>query len=205
MRGLLSAFFAAAVLTAAAVPVPLLAATSDPEMVSPAKPLPPFALTDHRGLSFKNDRLAGKWSLVLLGYTHCPDICPFTMQNLAAVIEQLTLRVPPEKLPQVIFVGVDQERDKPVLADYVTAFNPDFIGVTGDWPAIKILVDGVGGFARIDKRKPGQEDYQVSHTAFVSVIDPEGRIAARLNPPMEPARTAAFLAKLMRDYGKAIN
>ncbi len=205
MRGLLTAFFAAAVLAVTALPGPLFAAKSDPEIVSPAKPLPPFALIDHRGLSFKNDRLAGKWSLVLLGYTHCPDICPFTMQNLASVIEQLTMRVSPDKLPQVIFVGVDEQRDKPVLADYVTAFNPDFIGVTGDWPAIKTVVDGVGGFARIDKKRPGQDEYQVSHSAFVSVIDPEGRIAARLNPPMQPAKTAAFLAKLMRDYGKAIN
>ncbi len=57
---------------------------------------------------------------------------------------------------------------------------------------------------RIDK-KPGDTSYQVFHSAFVTVIDPEGRIVARMNPPMEPSATAAFLAGLMRKYAKEIN
>jgi protein SCO1/2 len=173
--------------------------------VSPPKPLAAFSLTDHRGQSFGNDRLAGKWSLVMLGFTQCPDVCPYTLQNLTFVMEQLSLRVSPEKLPQVVFVAVDPARDTPVLAEYVTAFNPDFIGITGAFEMVTPLIEGVEGFVRIPDMKPGRDNYQVQHSAFVAVIDPQGRLAARLNPPMDPATTAIFLAGLMRQYAKETN
>jgi protein SCO1 len=182
-----------------------LAAKSDPETVSPATPLAPVALTDHRGAAFTNDRFTGKWSLILLGFTQCPDICPFTLQNLTQVVEQLSMRVSPERLPQVIFVGVDPERDRPVLAEYVAAFSPDFVGISGEWANISTLVESLGGFVRIADKTPGSDRYQVFHSASVAVIDPQGRLAARINPPMEPAATAIFLTGLMRQYGRETN
>jgi protein SCO1 len=198
-------FLVAAMLALAVVPGAAWAAKSDPEIVSPAKPLPAFALTDHKGAPFANDRLSGKWSLIMLGFTQCPDICPYTLQNLSFVVEQLSLRVSPERLPQVIFVAVDPDRDTPVLGDYVTAFAPGFVGVSGEWDAIQRVVEGVEGFVRISGKKPGGETYQVNHSAFVAVIDPAGRLAARLNPPMEPAATAAFLAGLMLQHARETN
>jgi protein SCO1/2 len=183
----------------------LVAAAREPETVAPPKPLPAFSLTDHRQLAFGNDQLTGKWSLILLGFTQCPDICPFTLQNLAAVVEQLSMRVSPERLPQVIFVGVDPDRDKPVLGEYVAAFNPDFVGVTGEAEKLTPLVEGVDGFFRIVGKTPGSDSYQVFHSATVAVIDPQGRLAAKLSPPMEPTSTAVFLAGLMRQYAKETN
>jgi protein SCO1/2 len=188
----------------AAAPGPASAAKGEPQIVSPAKPLPAFGLRDHRHAPFANDRFKDKWSLVLLGFTQCPDICPFTLQNLTLVMQQLSLRVSPGRLPQVVFVAVDPDRDAPVLGDYVAAFSPDFIGATGEWPELVKLVEGVEGFARIDK-KQGADSYQVFHSAFVAVIDPQGRLAARLNPPMNPDATAAFLSELMRHYAKDMN
>lgn len=198
LRALIAALFFITV----AAPMPLFAAKSDPETVEPPKPLGAFTLTDHRGFAFNKESLTGKWSLVLIGFTQCPDICPFTLQNLTLVIEQLSLRVTPDKLPQVIFVGVDPDRDKPVLGDYVNAFNPDFLGATGEWSELTKLVEGLEGFARIEGKEPGKSDYQVFHSAFVGVIDPQGRLAARLNPPMNPSVTALFLSGLMRHYAK---
>ncbi len=176
-----------------------------PETFAPAKPLGAFALQDHRGAGFAKERFTGKWSLVLLGFTHCPDICPFTLNNLAEVVQQMSLRVRPERLPQVVFVGVDPDRDKPALGEYVNTFSPDFVGVTGEWDEIVKLVEDLEGAVRITGKEPGKDNYQVFHSAYVSVIDPEGRLAARLSPPMNPQETALFLATLMRDYAREIN
>lgn len=202
----------APILIVAAVAMLLAAATGqleatkgDPEIVSPAKPLDLIALTDHSGLPFTNEKLNGKWSLILLGFTQCPDICPFTLQNLAHIIEEMSLRVSPDRLPQVIFVGVDKDRDQPILGDYVHSFNPDFVGVTGEWANITTLVEGVEGFARIEGKEPGKDNYQVHHSASVAVIDPQGRLVAQVSPPMEPKVTAIFLTGLMRQYAKETN
>jgi protein SCO1/2 len=194
------AYVAAILVMMTTVPGATLAAKA-PEIVAPAKTLPVFGLADHKGVPFANERLAGKWSLILLGFTQCPDVCPYTLQNLALVVEQLSVRVSPERLPQIVFVGVDPERDRPVLNDYITAFAPGFVGISGARENIQPLIDGVGGFVRFGTKKP-DGDYQVQHSAFVAVIDPQGRLAARLNPPMEPASTAAFLAGLMLQYAR---
>lgn len=171
----------------------------DAKTFATKKPVPVFELSDHKGASFDRARFKGKWSLVLLGYTYCPDVCPFTLNNIALVIEQLGFRVKPGGLPQVVFVGVDPDRDREVLADYVVNFHDDFIGVTGPWPEIKRLVEGVDGFVRLEKKKPDDDDYTVRHNANVLLIDPKGRIHASINPPFEPNQTADYLAKLFRD------
>ena len=102
MRRTLIAIAAATAFCLAAMPEAALAAKGEPEIVSPPKPLAAFALSDHLGAPFANDRMTGKWSLMLLGFTQCPDVCPFTLQNLTLVIEQLSLHVSPARLPQVV-------------------------------------------------------------------------------------------------------
>jgi len=184
---------------------PAVWAKGEPEKVEPPKPVDEFALKDHRDLNFGKDELTGKWSLVLLGFTHCPDICPFTLQNLTQVVQAMSMRVTPDRIPQVVFVGVDPARDKAVIADYVKSFSPDFVGVTGEWDEIKKVVVSLDGFVRIEKEKADTDDYQVFHSAYVSVIDPKGRLAAQLSPPMDPNQSAQFLAGLMRDYVKEMN
>jgi protein SCO1/2 len=156
------------------------------------------SLEDQAGRPFTNERFKGHWSLVLIGFTHCPDVCPFTLENLALIIEQLSTRVSPERLPQVVFLAADPERDRPVLANYVRHFNADFVGITGSTEGIKTLVDGLGGYVRIAGKQAGGDGYQVYHSAVVSVIDAEARIRATLNPPMDPLAAADFLCDLMR-------
>lgn len=197
MRGAGTAM--AAMLAMAALRVGgLEAAQLETKVLAAPRPLAAFALEDHGGRPFTNERFKGQWSLVLIGFTHCPDVCPFTLDNLALVIEQMSTRVSPERLPQVVFLAVDPDRDRAVLADYVRHFNPGFVGVTGRVEGIKTLVESLDGYARVVDRKPGSASYQVQHSAVVSVIDPEARVRATLNPPMEPAAAAEFLAGLMR-------
>lgn len=188
-----------------AMPGLALAGQGDPEKVDPPKPLIEFSLTDHRGASFARNELTGKWSLVLLGFTHCPDICPYTLQNLTLVMQEMSLRVTPGNLPQVVFIGVDPARDKPVLKEYVEAFSEDYIGATGEWNEIAKIVESVGGFVRIDDKAYAGGDYQVYHSAFVAVIDPQGQVVAHLNPPMDPAASTIFLTTLMREHARQIN
>jgi protein SCO1/2 len=174
------------------------AAQLETKVLSVPKPLAAFSLEDQQGRPFGKDRLEGRWSLVMLGFTHCPDICPFTLGNLALVVEELSTRVSPERLPQVVFVAVDPDRDKAVLADYVKHFNDGFIGITGSPEGIQTLVDSLEGYVRVARKPTGSTSYQVFHSASVSLVDPQGRIRATLNPPMEPAAAAAFLTDLMR-------
>jgi protein SCO1/2 len=182
-----------------------LADQGDQVKVDPPKPLSQFSLTDHMGASFTKDELTGKWSLIMLGFTQCPDICPYTLQNLTFVMQEMSVRVRPDNLPQVIFIGVDPARDKAVLKDYVEAFSQDYIGATGEWEQIEKVVESVGGFVRIDEKAYAGVEYQVYHSAFVVVIDPQGRVVARLNPPMDPAASTIFLTTLMREHARQTN
>lgn len=159
--------------------------------------LPAFELEDHHGREFTRESLAGRWHLLLAGFTHCPDVCPFTLANLQRVMAELSLRTMPDKLPRVLFLAVDPKRDRPVLRDYVEHFHPDFLGVTGDEAAVDALVAALDGLVR--RGEPdAQGDYEVAHSAAVSVIDPQARVVARLNPPLAPPETAAYLSRLMR-------
>lgn len=174
----------------------------DLKTFDPLKPLGAFTLTDQYKQPFDLDRLKGRWSLVLLGYTHCPDVCPFTLTNIALVVEQLKSQMRPDSLPQVVFVGVDPDRDAAVLADYMPNFNPDFLGVTGKWDEIKKVVEMLDGFVRIDKKRKNDEGYTVRHSSRISLIDPKGRIVAQINPPMPPSETAMVIASLVRKQRK---
>lgn len=160
-------------------------------------PLQAFTLDDHHGRPFTADSFKGRWSLVLAGFTHCPDVCPFTLANLEQVVSELGLLVRPDRLPTVIFLGVDPDRDRANLKDYTTQFHPDFVGVTGALDQVERALKGLDAAAT--RSKPDSRgSYQVMHSAAVAVVDPQGRLAAKLSPPFDPAPTAQFLADLIR-------
>lgn len=111
-----------------------LGATEFPE----PRELVGFSLLDQHAEPFTNQHLTGKWSLVFFGFTHCPDICPFTMAELAQFFAQLS----PEEQSQVrVILGtVDPERDdSAAMAAYVSKYNDDFVGVTGSRVALSVL------------------------------------------------------------------
>ena len=95
-----------------------------------ARALPEFELLDHNNQLLTRSNLEGKWSLMFFGYTHCPDICPTSLQTMSDMITAID---DPDVLDavQVYFVSVDPERDRAeMLAAYVTYFNANFIGAT---------------------------------------------------------------------------
>lgn len=144
-----------------------------------------FSLIDQTGAPFTPARLEGTWTLIFFGFTHCPDICPTTMSFLADLQSQLETTEAADT--QVVMVTVDPARDTPsVLATYVPYFNPDFIGVTGDF--VDIL-----RFAQVFNapfRKVTAEDgsYQVDHSANVALVNPRGDYHGFFRAPLDLAK-----------------
>ncbi len=160
-------------------------------------PLQAFTLDDHNGRPVTAESFKGRWSLVLAGFTHCPDVCPFTLANLEQVVAELGLLLPPDRRPAVVFLGVDPDRDRALLKDYTTQFHPEFLGVTGARDQIERALKGLDAVATFS-RPDAHGNYQVAHSAAIAVIDPQARVVAKLSAPFDPAPTAHFLADLIR-------
>lgn len=132
-----------------------------------------FSLTDHTGKPRTIADFRGKLVFVFFGYTHCPDICPTTLSDMAGIMKSLGSDA--DKL-QVLFITLDPERDTPeVMAGYVPAFHPGFLGLYGDRLATeKVARD----FKIFQQRVPGPDgkSYTIDHTAASYVFDTQGRL-----------------------------
>lgn len=151
-----------------------------------------FTLTDHTGKQRTLADFKGKAVLVFFGFTHCPDVCPTTLAEMAAVMKELG---PQADKVQVLFVSLDPERDTPeLLAKYVPAFDPRFIGLVGD----KAATDKVAKDFKIFYQKTGKgENYSIDHTAGSYVFDSEGRIRLFVRHGQGPAPIADDLKLLL--------
>jgi protein SCO1/2 len=128
-------------------------------------------LTDHTGKPRRLEDWRGKVVVLFFGFTHCPDICPTTLADIAAAVRSLG---PDSQKVQVLMVSVDPERDTPEsLAKYVTAFDPRFLGLRGDLDATKKVANEFKIY--FAKRKTGAS-YSVDHSAQSYVIDAQGRL-----------------------------
>jgi protein SCO1/2 len=156
------------------------------------KPVGDFRLTDTTGRAFTRDDLAGGPTLVFFGFTHCPDVCPTTLMKLAQVRQRAAL----EGL-RVLFVSIDPQRDSaPVLGTYVHAFDPAFLGLTGE-PASILALAADFGVAVNRVPLPGG-DYTMDHSAVVFLLDARARIAAIFTPPFDVPALAADLRRAAR-------
>ncbi|WP_328537881.1 SCO family protein [Streptomyces sp. NBC_00344] len=117
---------------------------------------PDFVLTDTHGKKFDfRERTKGKPTLIYFGYTHCPDVCPLTMGNIAVAKKALP-KAEQDKL-QVVFVTTDPARDTPSeLGTWLKSQDPSFIGLTGRFPAIQAGARSIGiGISPTEKEKDG--------------------------------------------------
>ena len=181
-------------------------------ILQPARKIAIPALTKDDGDVFTSADLNGHWSLLFFGYTHCPDICPITMGAVAQAKKIATANG--NIFPEVIFISIDPERDKiELLAEYVQYFDKDFSGVTGDKDLIKALTlqmsvvymkmpandfsgksgddDSGAGKSRaeeseVSESEDGSGGYTMDHSSALLLLNPEGRLAAFLNPPHDP-------------------
>lgn len=147
------------------------------------RPLTPFALTDHRQRDFNLARLQGKWSFLFFGFTHCPDICPTTLAEMARVRDEIARSTAGVKDVQFVFVSVDPGRDTAArLGQYVGHFHADFVGVRGEDAQIRNLAGQLGAEYRVEVA-PGVENYPVFHAAAVFLLDPRARYHAVFTSP----------------------
>lgn len=132
-----------------------------------------FTLTAHTGERVSLSDFRGRHVIIYFGYTYCPDVCPTT---LARINQALTMLGDRANEVQVMLVSVDPERDTPdKLAQYVAAFNPTFLGLTGSEQGVLQAATRFGVyFARQDVE--GKSGYLVDHTAATMVVDREGRV-----------------------------
>ncbi len=132
-----------------------------------------FALNDQDGTPRTLADFKGKAVVIFFGYTHCPDVCPTTMAEMAAVMKQLG---PDADRVQVLFVTLDPERDtQALLKQYVPAFDPRFIGLSGDQDATaKVAKEFRVFYQKVAGKDAGS--YTLDHTAASYVFDPQGRV-----------------------------
>lgn len=148
------------------------------------KQLYPFATIDHNGILFGLDSLKGRWSFIFFGYTNCPDICPLTLTGLNQVYKQIISERISSIPVQILFVSVDPQRDDPGrLADYVTYFNEDFIGLGGRPEQIQSIARQLGALYIDNKPASDSDVYQVDHSASVFLISPDARLISVFSAP----------------------
>jgi protein SCO1/2 len=132
-----------------------------------------FSLIDHNGRPRTLADFKGKVVVMFFGFTHCPDVCPTTLAEMARAMKQLG---PDADRVQVLLVTVDPERDTPeVLKQYVTAFDPRFIGLTGDALAIARTTKE---FKVVAQKNVGADpsNYTVDHSSGTYLFDTQGRL-----------------------------
>ncbi len=164
-----------------------------------AKPIADFALVNQHGESLGIRDLHGRWHLLFFGFTHCPDICPATLAQLAQVMQNLRGALPEHLLPRTLFISVDPDRDDPEqLARYVNYFDPNFIAATGPDAQLRALSMQLGVIYAIESHQPGDQQYNVDHSAAVLLMDPEARLRGLFPAPHDPDRLTADLKRLLQ-------
>lgn len=152
-----------------------------------------LGLTDHTGRVRQLSEFRGKVVAMFFGYTHCPDICPTTLADLAKARKLLGKQG--EDL-QVLFITLDPERDsEQVLQRYVPSFDPSFIGLRGDPAATKkVAQDYKIFFAR--QESGSRAGYTVDHSGGVYLFDKQGKLRVYLNVGHKPQDLAHDIGQL---------
>lgn len=172
--------------------------TTAVRLFEPPRELPAFNLRQSDGTPLVPGELRGHWTLVSLGFTHCPDVCPMTLAQLSQAQQQWT-SLPEAIRPRVLFISVDPERDDPGrIGDYAHAFHRDTIAATADLPALEAFASSLSlVFAKVPPEDGEPADqYSVDHSASIAVLDPQGRMSGLVQLPMDPAALAADMAAL---------
>ncbi len=178
----------------AAAPRPATPELKAVRMFNEPRVLADYRLDSADGRGLTRESLAGHWTLVFLGFTHCPDVCPTTLAELSKA-QKLWRDLPAATRPRLLFVSVDPERDTPkIVADYARYFDADTLTATA---AAKPLADFAAtmGLVYMKVPLPGG-DYSMDHSATLVLLDPQGRQAGLVRPPLDGNAIGADLRKL---------
>lgn len=153
----------------------------------------PFTLVDTNGATVTEKTYAGRPVAIFFGFTHCPDVCPTTLAELTALLQQLG---PDAEKLAVLFVTVDPERDTPdSMKSYISSFSDRIVGLTGSEAQIADVVEKYKVYRRKVPLDGG--DYTMDHTAAVFLMGPDGRFRGTLSFGEAQADSLAKLKRLV--------
>jgi protein SCO1/2 len=150
-------------------------------------------LNDQYGKARSLADFRGKVVVVAFGYTHCPDVCPMTLANLANARRKLGKQ---GDEVQVLFVSVDPKRDTPdLLGRYVTAFDPSFLGLGGSPADLQRTEKDFHLY--VEERPTGNGDYSVDHSAQIFAYDRKGQLRLVMPQTATPDALASDIRVLL--------
>lgn len=142
-----------------------------------------FNLIDQNKQAFTAEQIKGEWTFWFFGFTHCPDICPFTMGTLSAVMQTLKQEHDIDNI-RIVFVSVDPLRDTPErMKSYLETFGNEVIGVSSTEPELATFIKNMGIVAKLPKAVNANDNYDVMHSSSIYLIAPNNAIAALLRTP----------------------
>jgi protein SCO1/2 len=150
-----------------------------------------FTLTDQNGRPRSDADFRGKLMIVYFGYTHCPDVCP---SDLMAITQALDDLGPAAEGVQPVFITIDPERDTRGLAEYVSAFHPRLIGLTGSPEEIRRVANSYKAFyVKVQDERGG--DYSIDHAGVIYLMGRNGEYLGFMPPQTAPDRLTEILRK----------
>ncbi|MFW2831429.1 SCO family protein [Sphingomonas sp. ID0503] len=159
----------------------------------------PFTLTDQDGRTVTQKAFAGRYVLIYFGYTFCPDVCPLGLQTLSQGLAAFEKSAPDRAAEvQPVFVTVDPERDTPaVMKQYVAAFHPRLIGLTGTPQQIAAVAKEYAVFYK-KVTQEGATGYLMDHSSAAMLFGPDGKPIALVPQDLKPADVAKVLDQWVR-------
>ena len=155
----------------------------------------PFALADQNGKLRSDSEFRGRLMIVYFGYTFCPDVCP---TDLMAITQALDALGKDAAGIQPIFITIDPERDNRAMADYLRAFHPSFIGLTGSPEEIRKVANAYKAFyARVEDPRTGE--YSIDHSGVIYLMGRDGKYLGFMPPQTAPDRLIEILRKYLAD------
>jgi len=153
-----------------------------------------FELQDTLGRTVSGTDLRKRWVLAFFGYTSCPDICPTTLFDIAQALAQLG---PLAARVRALFISVDPKRDTPkTLREYVSEFDEHILPLTGTAAQLDRAAKSFGvAFFKVPGSAPN--DYTIAHSAFITLIGPEGGLVTRFSTNVSADQLASKLRKLI--------
>lgn len=153
----------------------------------------PFTLTDHTGQPVSEEIFIGRASAVFFGFTHCPEICPTTLNDLATARD--TLGTDKADL-QIVFITLDPARDTvAVLNEFIPYFGAQITGITGDETDVLALAKAWGIYW--ERSDTAEGSYTLDHTATVFLLNGQGRMTGTIDIAEPPDVVEAKLKKLV--------
>lgn len=175
--------------------------TTDPKnlkidgvVISPAKEVLNFRLTDNNGQPFTKENLKGHWTMMFFGFSNCGLVCPTTLSALNKMYQIMQRELPDKNLPQIVMVSVDPERDTvQKMNTYVKTFNPHFIGARGEMSETVSLEKQFHIVAIKKQEGSDKNNYYYDHSAEVLLLNPKAELQAYLSYPHVPE-------EMVKDY-----